>query len=310
MRKYAYSLVDVFTDRPFGGNPLAVFSDGRGLSDSEMQALAKELNLSETTFILPSETSADYRVRIFTPSAELPMAGHPTIGTAFVLAHKQFIKWSANEETLIRFEEGVGEVPVRLRWDAQAQSLTAQMRQPLPQFGPRFEARETIAEMLSLQVDDLVVDLPLEVVSCGVPFLFVPVKTMAAMQAIHLRLDIWERELKDFIAPQILAFTQDVPSNSEVAVHCRMFAPALGVAEDPATGGANGPLGCYLVRYGRVKVSETVEFVSEQGVEMGRPSYMRVRIDVDSQESGRITGVYVGGTCQYMGEGVFELLEA
>lgn len=302
MRKLSYCLVDVFTDRAFGGNPLAVFTDARDLSPDVMQALAKELNLSETTFVLPArDLEHDYHVRIFTPAVEMPMAGHPTIGTAFVLAHKHHIQLT-QQETTITFEEGVGPIPVTFK--AQAGHLESiQMRQPLPTFGATFSDRAAIAEMLSLDLADLDATLPLEAVSCGVPFLYVPVKSLAAMRAIQFRRDVWERTLRDFEAPSLFAFTQEV----EVAgstVHSRMFAPALGVAEDPATGAASGPLGCYLVRHKSATSSGTVEIISEQGIEMRRPSFIQITIE---HEGEHITGVHVGGQCYFMGEGYIEL---
>src|ERR687885_280037 len=144
MRKIHYHLVDVFTDRLFGGNQLAVVTNGRGISSELMQAIAKEFNLSETTFVLPPEDAAnDYRVRIFTPYAELPMAGHPTVGTSFILAREQMIA-VGGEETTIRLEEGVGTIPVRIKFKAGEPDFIW-MQQPLPFFGPRFEELGAIA---------------------------------------------------------------------------------------------------------------------------------------------------------------------
>src|SRR6266566_2866368 len=154
MRTLHYHKVDVFTDRAFGGNPLAVFPDGQGLDTATMQALAKELNLSETTFVLPPEDPQNTcKVRIFTPGMELPMAGHPTVGTAFVLAHQRLIPWSGQPMTL-RFEEGVGVIPVSLT-PLEQDALFIQMKQPLPTFGAHVSNRELIAEMLSLPEEAL-----------------------------------------------------------------------------------------------------------------------------------------------------------
>src|SRR5919107_6047037 len=153
MRRLHYHRVDVFTDRAFGGNPLAVFTNGRGVSDETMQAVAKEFNLSETTFVLPPDDAKhDWRVRIFTPSSELPMAGHPTIGTTFVLAREHMIP-RAGRETNIVFEEGVGPVPVRIEFEGGEPSF-AEMTQPLPTFGARLEDRAGVAAMLSLEESD------------------------------------------------------------------------------------------------------------------------------------------------------------
>lgn len=305
MRKLRYCLVDVFTDRAFGGNQLAVFTDARDVSPGVMQALAKELNLSETSFVLPARDPAhDYHVRIFTPAVELPMAGHPTIGTAFVLAHEHLIQIS-NTDTAISFEEGVGVIPVTLK-SKEGRIHAIQMRQPLPVFGAHFSNREEIAQMLSLDLAALDSTLPLEVVSCGVPFLFVPVKDLVAIRSIRFRVDVWERVLRDFEAPHIFVFTQEVVMPGST-VHGRMFAPAMGIAEDPATGAASGPLGCYLARHGRVPSAKAVEIFSEQGFEMGRPSFIQVMIE---QEGKDITGVHVGGQCFFMGEGYVEVPES
>jgi trans-2,3-dihydro-3-hydroxyanthranilate isomerase len=302
MKQLHYALVDVFTNQPFGGNQLAVFPDARDLTPQTMQALAKELNLSESAFVLPAQNAAhDYWVRFFTPAVELPMAGHPTVGTAFVLAHEGMLHL-VEPETTITFEEGVGVVLVTLQ-AREGHLHLIQMRQPLPTFGPLFADREAIAQMLSLDPALLDATLPLEVVSCGVPFLFVPVRNLEAMRAIRFRLDVWEQVLRDFAAPHVFVFTQEVllPNST---VHSRMFAPAMGIAEDPATGAASGPLGCYLVRRGLVQPGS--QMVSEQGFELGRPSLVQVKIEQDGQH---ITGVSIGGQCYFMGKGCIMLAE-
>src|SRR5918911_1590883 len=301
MRKVHYHLVDVFTDRLFGGNQLAVVRDGRGLSSELMQSIAKEFNLSETTFVLPPEDRAnDYHVRIFTPYAELPMAGHPTVGTSFILAREHMIEPGGDEIT-IKLEEGVGIIPVRIKVkDGQPDFIW--MQQPLPRFGPRFEDAGAIAEMLSLSPEAIESEWPLEVVSCGVPFLFVPLKNLEAVRSIRFRLDVWDRVLKGFASEQVFVFTRETELEGS-SVHARMFAPSLGVQEDPATGSANGPLGCYLVRHEVFPVTETNEFTSEQGFEMGRPSILKIVIE---QQAGEIRGVHVGGQSVYVGQGSLE----
>lgn len=300
MRRLHYHLVDVFTNQRFGGNPLAVFTSGRGLPAETMQAIAKELNLSETTFVLPPDDPAnDWRVRIFTPASEMPMAGHPTVGTSFVLAWEKLVEVSERQPT-IRLEEKVGVIPVTFSFDS-GQPVMATMQQLPPQFGPVFEDRQAIADMLS--VDVLVLDdYPVEAVSCGKPFLLVPMKSLEAVQKTQLRVDIWERILADHIAPEVFVFTRETVYPGST-VHSRMFAPSLGIREDPATGAASGPLGCYLVKYGLVKDNSAV-IVSEQGIEMGRPSFIHIRIE---QSDGHINGVFVGGQCVYVGEGQIEI---
>jgi trans-2,3-dihydro-3-hydroxyanthranilate isomerase len=312
MRKLRYHLVDVFTNRQFGGNPLAVFTNGRGVRTETMQAIAKELNLSETTFVLPPDDAAnDYRVRIFTPGQELPMAGHPTVGTTYVLAREHMIeraKKSGSEgaETEIKLEEGVGTIPVRVEWRDGAAGFI-QMRQPLPTFGARVEDIRAVAEMLSIDAEEIAeTKLPLEVVSCGVPFFYVPVKSLRAVRNIKFRVDVWENKLKEIVPPAVFVFTHEVEFTGST-VHSRMFAPAMGVWEDPATGGASGPLGCYLVQHRVVSSGDggtVAEFTSEQGVEMGRPSFIKIKI---TREGEAITDVRVGGECRFMGEGYLEI---
>jgi trans-2,3-dihydro-3-hydroxyanthranilate isomerase len=302
MRKLSYHLVDVFTERAFGGNQLAVCTDGRGLSTELMQAIAKEFNLSETTFVLPPEDSSNnYRVRIFTPGSELPMAGHPTVGTSFILARERMIE-VGGDETTIRLEEGVGTIPVQLNFK-NGQLDLIWMQQLLPTFGPRIEDVRGIAEMLSIAPDDIEESLPIEVVSCGVPFLYVPLKTLQAARSIKFRLDVWERMMGNLGISEIFVFTKETELDGS-SVHSRMFAPALGIHEDPATGAASGPLGCYLVRYKVLPTSQRSEFTSEQGIEIGRPSIIKIVIE---QEAGEISRVRIGGRCVFMGEGHLEI---
>lgn len=307
MRKLRYHIVDVFTDRQFGGNPLAVFTDGAGLSVETMQAIAKEMNLSETTFVLPPTDAANnFRVRIFTPAQELPMAGHPTVGTTFILAREHMLETSRHENaqgaTTIRLEEGVGTIPVEISWRDGGAADFIEMSQPLPTFGARFDDTQAIAELLSLDASQIDARFPVEVVSCGVPFLFVPLARLDAARRARVRLDLLGNVLPD-LPPGIFLFTTE----TEVAgsgVHSRMFAPGMGVIEDPATGGASGPLGCYLVRHHVVASDAQLDITSEQGIEMGRPSFIRIRVAHDGE---KITQVRVGGSCRYVGGGHLEL---
>jgi trans-2,3-dihydro-3-hydroxyanthranilate isomerase len=304
MRKLHYHRVDVFTDRVFGGNPLAVFTNGRGISTETMQAIAKEFNLSETTFVLPPDDARHaYRVRIFTPANELPMAGHPTVGTSFVLAREHMIAHS-EKETTVTLEEGVGPIPVRVEFEG-GEPVYAEMTQPLPTFGPRLEDLVPVAEMLSLDVSDIDERSPVEVVSCGVPFLYVPLKSLDAARRARPRADLMESTLAGVVPPEVFVFTRETEHEGST-VHSRMFAPPLGIVEDPATGAASGPLGCYLVRYSLVgSDGGAAEIVSEQGIEMGRPSFVKIRIETDG--ANNITGVRVGGQTVYVGEGFIEV---
>lgn len=302
MRKLRYHLVDVFTNRAFGGNPLAVFTNGRGLSTEVMQSIAKELNLSETTFVLPpADASNDYHVRIFTPGSELPMAGHPTVGTSFILAREHMIE-PGSEETTIKLEEGVGTIPVTIKFKDGAPDLIW-MQQPLPTFGPQIEDVKGVAEMLSIAPEDIETLWPIEIVSCGVPFLYVPLKDLRAARSIRFRLDVWERVMGESGISEVFVFTKETELEGS-SVHSRMFAPALGITEDPATGAASGPLGCYLVRHEVLPASQRSEFTSEQGIEMGRPSIIKIIIE---QDAGAISRVRIGGQSVFMGEGYLEI---
>ena len=302
MRKLKYHRVDVFTDRAFGGNPLAVFTNGRGISAETMQAIAKEFNLSETTFVLPSDDPKhDYRVRIFTPANELAMAGHPTVGTSYVLALEHMVD-TASDQTTIVLEEGVGPIPVRIEF-REGKPVFAEMSQPLPKFGPRVEDRAAVAEMITLEAADIDDSVPMEVVSCGMPFFFVPLRSLDAARRARPRAELIERTLDGVVAPEVFVFTREVEHEGST-VHSRMFAPSLGIVEDPATGGASGPLGCYLVRYELGPRDRVSVIVSEQGIEMGRPSFIKITIE---SENGEIRGVKVGGETVYMGEGFIEI---
>jgi trans-2,3-dihydro-3-hydroxyanthranilate isomerase len=275
MTRHEYVLVDVFTDRRFGGNQLAVFRDGRGIPDEVMQAAAKELNLPETTFVVPPAQGGDHRLRIFTPARELPFAGHPTVGTAFVLA-------DAGDATL-RLEEQVGTLRVTVR------DGFTEMEQPLPTFEPVSD-RAAVAASLSLDVGDLEPSLPIEVGSSGNRFMFVAVRSLDAVK---------RASPAGLTEAAYIFTTQTVEPGS--TVHGRMYAPWQGIPEDPATGSANGPLGAYLVRHG---LSDGKRIVSEQGYEMGRPALLYVRIGGGRE---RITSVHVGGRCAIAGGGWLDL---
>ena len=268
-----YTLVDVFTDRKFGGNPLAVFHDGAGVRDELMQAAAKELSLSETTFVVPADQGGDHKVRIFGPTRELPFAGHPTIGTAFLLAR--------GRDATLRIEEQVGTLQVTVR------DGFTEMEQPLPTFEPVAD-RDAVAASVSLDAADLEPALPIEIGSSGLRFTFVAVKTLDAVRRASPR----------GLAEAVYVFTTDTvePGSS---VHGRMY--GQDIAEDPATGSANGPLGAYLVRHG---VLDGTRIVSEQGFEMGRPSLLYVRV---GGTRDRIASVHVGGRCTIVGGGWLEL---
>ncbi len=292
-----YHLLDVFTDRQFGGNQLAVFPDPPlDLPAEIMQKIAKELNLSETTFVYPpTDPKCDYRLRIFTPAAELPMAGHPTVGSANILARLGALGHIAGERTIV-FEEGVGPIAVTIHAGERSAPTEVWMTQPTPQFLDIYEDRSTIAEILSLNAADLHADIPMQVVSSGLPFLFVVLNSLDAAQRIRFRPDRWSDTLAGTDAENIFVTTTETVYEGSSA-HSRMFAPALGISEDPATGSASGPLGAYLLKYGLV---QSGDLVSEQGFEIERPSFIRINV---RRNGAAFSEVSVGGQCAYIGFG-------
>jgi trans-2,3-dihydro-3-hydroxyanthranilate isomerase len=239
---------------------------------------------------LPAERGGDRRMRIFTPGSELPMAGHPTIGSTFALALEGVIAPGRREFV---FELGVGPTPVSLEWN-RSDLAFAWMTQQLPEFGAVIEDRSALAAAIGVSETDLVPGLPAQVVSCGVPFLFVPLVSRAAVD----RVDLDRRALSRCGAgiDEAFFFTTEGPET----VYSRMLAPGLGIAEDPATGGASGPLGCYLLRHQVVSPDTARAMLSLQGVAMKRPS--RIHISIDS-EGERITRVRVGGQSVLVGRG-------
>lgn len=295
-----FHTVDVFTDRAFGGNPLAVFPDGSGLRTPAMQAIARELNLSETTFVLPPETrDGTRRVRIFTPSEELPFAGHPTLGTAFVLAATGEIPLDG-PTTRIVFELGVGPVPVSIDSEA-GEPVRCELTTAFPpELGPAPPPPRELAACLGLGPEDLSGEAL--AASCGVPFLFVPVRSRQALARARIDAAAWERHLAGFWAPSPFVFTRDT-GEPDGDLRARMFAPALGVGEDPATGSAVAALAAVLADLGP-EAAGTQQWTVVQGVEMGRPSRLELAADV---AGGRITEVRVGGRSVAMIEGEMPL---
>lgn len=302
-RRLQYRVVDVFTDRMFGGNPLAVYLDGRDVSDAEMQSIAREMNLSETTFVLPPDDPANhFKVRIFTPGGELPMAGHPTIGTAFVLAREGMLPMQGVDELDLRLEEKIGVIPVKMHVENGAPEMIW-MTQPGPEFGPTILDARRAADMLSIDPADIDETLPMQIVSCGVPYPIVPLRSLDAVRRVRFRADIARRELSGVGPTEALVFARGGETRG-ATVHSRMFAPEVGIPEDPATGSAAGPLGAYLVKHGAVAADPTATILNEQGFEMGRPSLLHVRI---TRAGDEIAEVQVGGRSVFVAAGELTL---
>ncbi len=294
-----YVHLDVFTDQPFTGNQLAVFLDAAGIDERRMQRIANELALPETTFVLPPEApGTDARVRIFTPSLELPMAGSPTVGTTFALAGAGRLRAGADKAVL---GLNIGPTTVGLEWGPSALRF-AWMTQPLPTSGPIIADTVAVAAAIGVQPSDLAGgDLPVEVASSGVPFVYVPLNSRAAVDAASLdraKLCALLRAVNLEELP-VFVFSPEA-ANDEATAYSRMFAPVLGIPEDPATGGASGPLGAYLLQHNAVSADTASRLVSLQGVRMGRPSRIHIALSI---HAGVLEEVRVGGEAVVVGTG-------
>jgi trans-2,3-dihydro-3-hydroxyanthranilate isomerase len=283
-KRYVIHVVDVFTDKPLAGNQLAVVLDAEGIPGDVMQRIAKEMNISETVFVLAPEDPANAaRVRIFTPGAELPFAGHPTIGTSWVLFTQGLIPGGALE---FKLEEGVG--PVAVRVEQGPRGTVFWMTHPKVSFGAVVSDRAAAAAALGLSEDDLVPDVPIQVASTGVPFVYVALKDAKAVDSA-----VSEK------ARLAKAFKEGVFLFAAVGhdrLYSRMFSPhVLDIHEDPATGSGSGPLGAFAVRYGLVARAPAVSITSEQGAKMGRQSFIHIRLEFPPD--GEVpSSIQVGGS--------------
>ena len=301
-RRLSFYKADVFTDQPFGGNPVAVVPNAEGLTDREFQQIAREMNLSETVFVVPpTDPVASAKLRIFTPTQEIPFAGHPVLGTFHVLGT---IKHLPIQEpvTYIMFECNIGVFPVEIHVQ-NGEVERVFMSQPQPEFLETVGAMKDLYEIsraLGLNKSMIVeTRMPPEVVSTGLPVLVVPVRSLTAVKSISINvsgvLDICENHG----ANGIMVFsTMTVEDWS--TVHTRMFASPIGITEDPATGSASGALGAYLVKHGVVDIGPTTEIIAEQGYEIDRPS--RILIQVFSDDD-IIQDIKVGGQVVMVAEG-------
>ena len=298
-----YLTADVFTDHLFGGNQLAVFPDAAEIPSELMPRIAREFNYSETTFVLPpTDPKHTRRVRIFTPGGELAFAGHPTIGTAHVLATIGAIELTG-DETHIVLEEGVGPVPVTIRSTDGRPTFAQLSVAKLPETGPTPPRPERLAAMLSLDVADLAgSDMPPEAISCGTPFLFVPLRDRRALARSRVKPDLFEETLRGYWTSKVMVFALD-PERPDSDVRARMYAPDVGVPEDPATGSAAVGLGGYLAARDP-RFDGKLRWVMEQGFEMGRPSILEIEV---SKSEGKITAVRVGGESVVVCEGRMQL---
>jgi trans-2,3-dihydro-3-hydroxyanthranilate isomerase len=301
-RTLKFYQADVFTDVPFGGNPVAVVPDAAGLSDQELQQIAREMNLSETVFVLPpSDPAASVKIRIFTPTQEIPFAGHPVLGAFFVLG--KLGRFALREPvTRLLHECNIGLFPVELHI-RKREIHRVVMSQPKPQFLGTVEPVKDLFEVANaLGLSKTLITgtkFPVEMVSTGLPVMIVPVRTLTAVRSIVPNVTAINELCARYGANGIMVFTTMTVEELST-VHTRMFAPPIGVMEDPATGSASGALGAYLVQNGVVSVGPTTEIIAEQGYEVERPS--RILIQVESDDDA-IQEVKVGGQAVMVLEG-------
>jgi trans-2,3-dihydro-3-hydroxyanthranilate isomerase len=295
--KIPFVTVDVFTDRKFGGNPLAVLPDASGLSTEQMQKIAAEFNLAETTFVLPpQDPTHTARVRIFTPKAELPFAGHPNVGTAFMLAHLGRVTGDR-----IVFEEIAGLVPMDI---AREHGKVVSTRLAAPQqltFGEEVPP-ELVAAACSLQPGDIKTDVhPPRVASCGAPLLFAELSSRAVLKIAAPRTDMFAREFPRERFIGIHLYVQAKEDGRDIQT--RMFAPEQGIPEDPATGGANVALIGLLAHFDP-RADLTLDRTIGQGFDMGRPSVLQASAE---KKAGKVVATYIGGRCVPMMSGTIEI---
>ena len=300
MREFPYVQTSVFVDdrMSFGGNQLATYWDtevNSSLTQEEMQGMALEMNFSESTFLAKS-TNRDCvsKVRIFTPAAEIPFAGHPTLGTAFVLKHKQIL--GPEKETAL-LELGVGPIRVDFLDDDNVRMI-----QPEPSFEAPIKDAQKVVETIGLTMSDVDQDNPVQVVSTGFPYLIVPISTISAVKRAAPIPSLFRTNLAGLSTPQVLIFSTET-THSDSHVHARMFAPEVGVVEDPATGSAAGPLGAYLEKHKILSNHRLGDVINiEQGYEIERPSKLVARVPDE-----RISEVHVSGKVRLVAEGTFYL---
>ena len=293
MDERTFYIVDVFAERRYTGNQLAVFRNGKSYSDAEMQQIAKEMNYSETTFIISDESrQGGYDVRIFTPAAEIPFAGHPTLGTAFIIMRE--IIQERVENVILNLK--VGQIPVTFKFhNGSLEHLW--MKQKPPIFG-RIFPKEEMAAALNLKAEDIDENFPIQEVSTGLPFIIVPVKTLAAVKQARVALDPFFELVREADAKAPLLFCPQT-YRSENDLNVRVFVDYFNIPEDPATGSGNGCLAGYLVKHSFFS-SDQVNIRVEQGYEIGRPSLLLLKAD---KEEDKKINVYVGGKVFMIAQG-------
>lgn len=298
-RLYHFRVVDVFADHVFGGNQLAVFLDGAGLTEQEMLAITREMNFSETTFLFPpSQPGSHAQVRIFTPAGEIPFAGHPTLGTTFVLATTDLLPVNTQQIVL---EEGVGPITVRLSGEPSAPEFLWTTLPPLT-FQTPFENREAIAEALGLRATDLLAEAPIQLISTGNAFVYVPLRSRSLVEQVEVNMALLRTSFAGVSSLKLYIFALEPQADEQGRFHAfaRMLKPYQGsIVEDSATGSAAGPLGAYLTQHGLIPCQGEAALVVEQGTQMGRQSFLHVHVryqddTVSVDFGGSVVPVYEG----------------
>lgn len=301
--KLRYYTLDVFTDQVFGGNPLAVFPEANALDSHQMQLIARELNLSETVFVTDSKNpDCMNRLRIFTPQRELPFAGHPTVGAAFLLAQIGAI-YLESGDTRVVFEESVGQVPVEIRSRHGKPVYTQLTTAVRPQVDNDVPGREVVASMLGLDESDISEEsFAIQMASCGVPFLLVQLNTLSAVARAQLNLLVWQQHLQESWASAVYLYAREavLPSSH---IHARCFAPAMGVMEDAATGSAATALAGALALRSEKRDAD-FRWIIEQGFEIKRPSFLETQV---VKRNSNVMTVKVGGASVMVLEGVINV---
>jgi trans-2,3-dihydro-3-hydroxyanthranilate isomerase len=300
VRKYRIIQLDVFTDRAFCGNPLAVFPEAEGLNDEEMMKIAREMNLSETVFVLPPQDERSLRrLRIFTPMREIPFAGHPVVGTWNALARENVVSLPVNGNgwTRIAHEVGIGVLPVDIEFkDGQpVQVVMTQGKLEIQNEIDDWHQQAELARALGRSREDLDESLPIQVISTGLPSLAVPLRSLADLRRCRVNESLLAEVYTRAGATGCYAFTRETIDTGPGRAHARLFAPADGIAEDPATGSAAGALGAYLIHHHAVAVEPhegKFSFLIEQGDFINRPS--RINIEIKGA-FGAVEEVRVGG---------------
>lgn len=299
MQELNYYTLDVFTEQMFGGNQLAVFPDAPALDDALMQSIANEFNYPETVFVRPAASdTALRRLRIFTPAAELPFAGHPTIGTAQLLVELDLVAAGEDNVWAFSLEEGIGPVPVTVSGNCDGRYFTWLTAPRLPERIAGSPSKQELAAVIGLQPEAIGINGTLEpgLYSAGVPFTFIPVRDRESLRRINIDLEHWRNVLANSQAPQIYAFCSG-DEDGDVDFHARMFAPGLGIPEDPATGGAVAAFAGYIAE----AAGQDGRWIIAQGEDMGRPG--RIALATES-DGNRLWKVRVGGSAIRVSHGI------